>query len=304
MSRSTRDYTIFTPLRHPLVLAALAYVLIVCTGWSGAIRLWLLDPVALAKSEAEQAPDKELTGEERTARELVRLRDENAQLAQSYELMRQTHKQLNDFKEAFGPVTTDKAIPAEIILRGDSSNWRHSVYINRGSRHGVKEGYPVTIGRTLAGRVIACSPDTSLVQLVTDPAFTAAVSIVPNAPLDANARPQSSRGLLKGNGSAAPRMPALSLTDVALDADVKPGMLVMTNDAAAQLPAGLLVGSVRAVHHRSTFLEVEVESALDLPLTDMLLVIPHQRPTLNDAARRLAETFNGKGMERRHLDKG
>ena len=65
-------------------------------------------------------------------------------------------------------------------------------------------------------------------------------------------------------------------------------MFVLTNGSTGELPPGLLVGKVKATHHRGTFMEVDVEAAFDLAMTDVVMVLPHARPTLDEMARILA----------------
>ncbi len=60
-------------------------------------------------------------------------------------------------------------IPADIIGY-DTSNFRKSVTINAGSKHGVKSNDIVVSNDALVGRIVTISGSTSIVQLITDTA--------------------------------------------------------------------------------------------------------------------------------------
>ncbi|MCK6440591.1 MAG: rod shape-determining protein MreC [Planctomycetes bacterium] len=288
-----RHLSILGPLlKHPLLLAIPLYVLFLSIESIGSVRLWIMEPLALANSGAEENDD--LSDIERAERALQAKTQQAAALAQENEFLRQTLSQLTSYTTAFGGQTA-KPIPAQIILRGDSSNSRHSLLINRGSGHGVHEGYPVTIGNALVGRIKVCTAHTSLVVLITDPSSTVPVCVIPATPqgqVRADGTDRATRGLLRGNASATPRMPRLSVEDVALDAGIQEGMFVVTNDGAGQFPSGLLVGTVSEAKNRQSFVELEVQAAADVSLADIVLVVPHQRPTLDALARTLAGEHN------------
>ena len=60
-------------------------------------------------------------------------------------------------------------IPADIIGY-DASNFRKSIVINAGSRHGVKPNDLVVSNNALVGKITSVSGSNSVVQLITDPA--------------------------------------------------------------------------------------------------------------------------------------
>lgn len=359
MARRSR-YSLLTLFRHPLPLVVLPlFVVSLITGLADGSRLLLLEPIALASS----APD---VGENGRANPAAMAESEAngrlAELAEANALLRQAHSQLKEFSGGL-PGEPATPIPARIIRRGDSSTWRHSIYLNRGRDDGIVPGYAVTVGRTLVGIVTQAGPGVSLVQLITDPGVAVGVSILPSddsaaremlsnvarskpTVSDSNTakeptptgslrdlsllkdvggtseqepvvarggnpskdirfptglsgtpeemarglapRQRVTRGTLRGHGGSSPRLPKLPIEDVDVDTGVKPGMLVVTNDAAGALPAGLLVGFVSEVSNRNTFLHVEVACALDISLVDVVLVVPHQRPTLDEVSRMLA----------------
>src|SRR6185295_20338629 len=58
-------------------------------------------------------------------------------------------------------------VPARVIAR-DASGWFNTITINRGSSSGITLNMPVVTGGGIVGRVIALSPWTAQVMLVTD----------------------------------------------------------------------------------------------------------------------------------------
>ena len=294
MASWRRQRTLSTLFQHPLLIAIPLYVLLLSFGQLSGLRLYLLEPMAMADSGVED--ESELSEIEILERENQRLRDEYTSAKANLELFRQAWSQLSDYNIALGE-NAPKPIPARIILRGDSSNSRHSLYINRGSNHGIFPGFPVTIGRTLVGRVKEVSRNVSLVLLITDPGVVVPVNIIAEKskkPVSQDGSERTSRGLLRGNASARPRIARLNVEDIDLDSGVKEGMQVITNESSGQFPYGLLVGKVSEVKPRQAFLDVEIEIAGDVTLVDILMVIPHRRPSLDEVAQLLARD--------RHLD--
>lgn len=315
MRRRRRMVTIATPFKHPLVLAVLLYLPLATTGLGLDLRLLLLEPVAWATPSAEAPNYEELDDVERMKLQINDLQGKQAELAWENELLRQGYTQLADL-EAQSPDLVENAVLASITVRGDPSNWKHTIYINVGTNDGVNAGDCVTIGRTLIGTVNQAMMNISAVTLITDPASSVPICVVPVKPALHDQRyatafasgednqpaasgfsdlMQQNRGMMKGDSSEKPRIPHLKISGINLESRIAEGMLVVTNDAGGQIPSGLLVGRIERIHNRNDFLEVSVEAAMDLTISDVVTVIKHDRPTLNDIAREL--------MVDRHLDK-
>lgn len=351
-----KRYSLASILRHSLPLLVLPlFTILLITGAADGFRLLLLEPVALAAPDPATTDPASLSPAAAAQHAQIEADSNLAQLAHTNNLLRQAHSQLQDF--ASGQIeSTGQPIPARISWRGDSSNWRHNVRINRGTDHGIKAGYAVTVGRTLVGVITQCTANQSIVSLISDPGVSIGVTILPkdgaqaaailaasptrasDLPKDASAATQSgslkdlslledaeqsntpaqsarnpkppslpsipagtheemaralgpkqraTRGMLRGLAKANPRLPRLPIEDVDVDTGVAAGMLVVTNDAAGALPAGLLVGFVNSVSNRNTFLQVEVAAACDISLVDVVLVIPCDRPSWEEVTRML-----------------
>ncbi len=287
MKRQSQGFS--SLIRHPLLIAILLYVPLSTMEWRGKQSLFLLEPLAFALDSTPQ---------NQKPHPLLKHQEKIAELREANELLRQAYTQLKDFEINY-PQSFEQLnpIPARIIMRGDSSHWRRTVHINRGSQHAIKRGYPVTIGKHLIGQVIAVTPHISVVELITDPNFRAPVDLLPRSAFpnrlkerkhstktQTHVKMGTSRGILRGNASTTPRIPRLAVSDIDPEAQLEEGMLVMTNERGHKFPAGLLVGEVKEVSEKEAFFEVSIESFVDLAQNDLVLVLPHEPLNLGKSA--------------------
>jgi rod shape-determining protein MreC len=107
----------------------------------------------MRNAEAENGRLKQrLTEVEAALRDAQATRDENERL-----------NKLLDFQKD----KEYKTVPASVIAR-DPSIWFSSVVINRGSASGVELNMPVATAEGIVGRVVAVSPVTAQIMLLTD----------------------------------------------------------------------------------------------------------------------------------------
>ena len=119
------------------------------------------------------------------------------------------------------------------VVTGPTSNFAHSVELDKGSKAGVKVGMPVVNGSGLVGRVQQVTSSHSIVQLITDPEFRVGVKVLEGGVL----------GTARGRGPGSPLV-----MDTGLDADdpLEPGGSVATSGANnSRYPASIPVGTVR-----------------------------------------------------------
>jgi rod shape-determining protein MreC len=287
MPRNGEKLSLAWFLRHPLVTTSILLSLTIVLPYlrvGERLKLATFLPLARAQSEVSETPYEELSEDERVRVDLRRERDRVSALAAENARLRQA---LADFKTLGGVEFAGNPLPqavhAQVVFHGDASGWRHSCWINRGRQHGVAEGMPVVAGRTLVGRVFMAGDSHACVQLVTDPGFACSCLIIdPDAPEQPAA--ERVRGVLRGDGSAMPHFPRLELEDVAVGAHVVPGMHVVTNDYSGQFPLGLAVGVVREAIPQAGFLQVRIEANLDLSTLEVVQVLLHRRPELEQQA--------------------
>ena len=112
------------------------------------------------------------------------------------------------------------------VIGADSSAWRRSLLIDKGTRSGIRVGMGAVSGDAVLGRVVATGPWCSRVMLLTDPDCRVAV------------RSDRSRvkGILEGTGRQC------RIKYVGHAEDVRAGDLIVTAGLDEALPAGLVVG--------------------------------------------------------------
>ena len=269
-------------LRHPLVATCILLALTIVLPYlrvGERLKLLTFLPLAHAADEVNATAYEELSEDERVRFDLKLERERVTELAAENARLRAAlagRNALADFAEQPLPPMID----AQVIFHGDASAWRHSCTINRGKAHGVAEGMPVVSGRTLVGRVFMVGDKHACVQLITDPGFACGCLVV-----DPESETASQvRGVLRGDGSAMPHFPRLELEDVAVGAEVRPGMHVVTNDFSGQYPLGLSVGVVRETIPQAGFLQVRIEANLDLSTLEVVQVLQHARPEIEAKA--------------------
>lgn len=281
-------------LRHPLVATCILLALTMLLPYTRVaerLKMFTFLPLARAASDVPEPSDEGLSETELLKKALRAERERVAQLGSENAALEDALRDaraLADPDPAFAEVGLPRAVNARVIFRGDSSSWRHCIWINRGAGAGIEERMPVVSGRTLVGRTFMVSDDLCCVQLITDPGFAASCVIIDPAAPKARVR-----GILRGDASAQPHFPRLELDDVPLGDVVRPDMRVLTSDTTGQFPPGLNVGVVREAIPQSGFLQVRIEAGIDLAKLDVVQVLLHRRPDIE--AQALALLKKGKG---------
>lgn len=125
-----------------------------------------------------------------------------------------------------------KVLPAQVIGR-DPSLWFDSAIINRGSLDGVKLNMPIVNNGGLIGRVIAVSPITAQINLITKD--RSALGGVIGELGTSNAL-----GVVNANG----KREVLEMGYIPGTIEVQPGEMVYTTGQDGIYPAGLKIGEV------------------------------------------------------------
>jgi len=129
-----------------------------------------------------------------------------------------------------------KILPAQIIGR-DPSLWFDSAIINRGSLDGVKLNMPIVNNGGLIGRVIAVSPITAQINLVTKEKSGLGGVI-------GELGTSNALGVVSGNG----KREMLEMGYIPGTIEVQVGEMVYTTGQDGIYPAGLKIGEVSEVH--------------------------------------------------------
>ncbi len=116
------------------------------------------------------------------------------------------------------------------VIADSGSPFRQSVLLNVGAaRDGIREGWAVTDGLGLVGRISGVGQNSSRVLLLTDTASRIPVTI----------QPSGQKSILTGDNSILPVLDFIELPE-----EVRPGDRVISSGDAGVFPAGLLVGNV------------------------------------------------------------
>src|SRR5580692_7721823 len=161
------------------------------------------------------------------------------------------------FKEQF----ISKTMAAQVIGSSGSEQSR-SVYIDKGSRDGVKTDMAVITAEGVVGKVLRVFRSTSQVLLVNDQ--TSGVGAI--------LEKSRLQGVLRGTA-----LGEVVLEKVMSDESVQPGEKVVTSGGDQIFPKGLPVGTVTKVSPGpELFLNIRVRPAVDLSRLEEVLVITQQ----------------------------
>jgi|LakMenEpi03Aug12_release.lakeMendotaPanAssembly.Ray.scaffolds.fasta_scaffold06265_7 rod shape-determining protein MreC len=149
---------------------------------------------------------------------------------------------------------------AASVVGSDPSGWVRGALINRGTSSGVDIGMAVVTPQGVIGQVVAASPDTARVLLITDH----------SSGVDAIVQSSRVRGVLQGAGASG-----CELRFVTKDAAIKLGDLVVTSGLDRVYPKGLVLGTVAALSSSGPglFQAVSVKPSADVQRAEEVLVV-------------------------------
>ena len=166
---------------------------------------------------------------------------------------------LVDAQEAYG----FESLGARVIGRS-SSEWERSITIDRGSDDGLKSGMPVMGQAGLVGMVVSTTSETAKVRLVQDAQSGASAMV----------RSGNIEGIVRGSVEGV-----LYFEDMAADAMVNEGDVVITSGIGGSYFKGLVIGTVTKVERNasgSTMRAVVAQSGDGGLLQEVLVVLSMQ----------------------------
>lgn len=206
--------------------------------------------------------------------EIQRLRERNAELEEALALFQaelvqlreinSDYQRLSELLEYTTSVQNQEFITADVI-NFDQSSLLRTLVINRGTRDGITRGMPVITGLGLVGRVIEVTANASRVLLITDP------SSYVSARLQTSRAEGSVQGQLTGN---------LRMINIALDAAVQEGDLVLTSGLGGNFPPDIVIGQVQSKRQFEFELsqEAEIRSLVNFDTLEFVLIITNFQP--------------------------
>lgn len=241
VKRADEDFA--APLRRLLVGALVLLLLGIFLLWridsprAERFRASLVDAV-VPQMEWALVPVAEATQLARGFQSYAKLAEQNAELRRELRQMRawreaalqleqQNAKLLDLNKVRLDPALTQVT---GVVLADSGSPFRQSVLLNVGSdRDGIQDGWAVTDGLGLVGRISGVGRQSSRVLLLTDTASRVPVTI----------QPSGQRAMLTGDNSVFPVLAFIEKPE-----QVRPGDRVVSSGDGGVFPAGLLVGQV------------------------------------------------------------
>ena len=200
--------------------------------------------------------------------EIERLRIEQVRLNQDAEQARRLQALLG-FKEQF----ISKTLPAQVIGSSGSEQSR-VIYIDKGTRDGIKPDMAVITAEGVVGKVLRVSNKTTSQVLLINDQTSGVGAILEKTRL---------QGVLRGTP-----LGEVVLEKVMSDETVEPGERVVTSGGDQIFPKGLAVGTVTKVSPGpELFLNIRVKPAADLNRLEEVLVITQQEekePALAEGA--------------------
>ena len=203
---------------------------------------------------------EELVEENRMLRKQVL---EDVFWAQSIGALEAENRRLRTLAQLEAPAHSQRVLVAE-VTKINTSAFRQTLTINRGTRDGTYVGQPVLDERGVVGQIAATSLFQSTVLLITD---------VSHALLVRNARTDD-RYLAHGNGQG------LTLRYVPRHNDLKPGDILLSSGLDDTYPEQHLVGKVTqiTVQPGRDFLEADVQAEAQLHRNREVLLAWHRKP--------------------------
>lgn len=155
----------------------------------------------------------------------------------------------------------ESVITAAIIGRGADHWWQH-VVLNRGRRDGVAVGYTVTGPGGVVGRVVAVSPSTSRVLMVSDP----------TSRIGGKVSRSRSMGVIRGQSSNRGVMEFFDKFP-----DVKAGDVVVTSSYSRLFPKDIPIGRIESIDLTKTPApEAAIQFSAPLPILEWVLIHPFE----------------------------
>ncbi|HEX9867660.1 MAG TPA: rod shape-determining protein MreC [Candidatus Tectomicrobia bacterium] len=189
----------------------------------------------------------------RLREEIKWLQQENHRYLEAY-LQYQRLQRLLNFREQ-----TPLDVVAAAVVGRNSNSWTEIIYINRGTRDRVAQGFPVVTSDGLVGQVIHAAPALSQVMLLTD--FRSGV--------DAIVQRTRASGIVAGRGRSIAELKFLPI-----GADLQEGDRLISSGMGRVFPKGLIIGEVKDIHRNGRQTQhVEIQPSVDFSHLEEVLVL-------------------------------
>lgn len=178
----------------------------------------------------------------RSLKEVSVLKKENQQLKINLMRLEEAEQENKRLKELLSFKNSPNLnIVAAKVIYFDSSNFRKSIMIDKGKKHGIKLGNPVITKDGVVGMVVRLDNFTSQIILASDLEFS----------MGAKIKRSNAIGVLSGSLGGGCRLRYLDL-----DEDVRIGDEVVSLEQNSRFPAGIVVGQVTEISREHSGLTI------------------------------------------------
>jgi rod shape-determining protein MreC len=249
-------------------------LLILPSGWTRKARLTTVTafaPIQWVASTLHALPAGVLPshGDAELQAQVDFFKDQIQKLLNENEILKDKVDQVSKLKQAC-PEHVFKLLHAGVLLPTDGSPWRKSLTLSLGSKGGVQKGMLVLYNNQLVGRILETSPWTSLVQLVTDPAFHAGAVAVPKTTVTAPAFDKRHVGVYEGTAGQRGQLKWF-MSGASIDPE---GFVLTTDDPANGVPRGLLLGRVAGIANAlGSSPRAEVDPVVDFRALEHVMIL-------------------------------
>jgi rod shape-determining protein MreC len=158
------------------------------------------------------------------------------------------------------------------VIGANPDIWEQTIQIGAGYSDGLQE-YMAILAEdgSLVGRIILCTSEASLVQLITDDKSSVGAMLQENAEM----------GVVKGEGRGGVRLELLNQ-----DAEVDTGDVVVTSGLGGTCPSGIPIGTITEISERRADLSVGIIISPRASLTslDRVMVVISPPPSTSPLA--------------------
>lgn len=200
--------------------------------------------------------------------------DQTQKQLNEIEILKSKLEQVSRLKQSC-PDQSFKLLHAGVLLPTDGSPWRKSLTLSLGAKGGIQKGMLVLYNNQLVGRILEAGTWTSLVQLVTDPAFRAGAVAVPRTTATGVTFDKRHVGVYEGTSGQTGNLKWI-LSGSSVDPD---GFVMTTEDPLNAVPRGLLLGRIAKIQNaQGASPRIDVEPVVDFRALEHVMVLAETRP--------------------------
>jgi len=213
-------------------------------------------------------------------RELLRYNEQLKLEIAKLKILSQRHEELldenNRLREKLGykERAPFKNLIAARVIKRSAATWWNTLIINRGSEDGVQSDRAVLTDMGLVGKTGRVSPHMSEVVLVTDELCRVAARV----------EGTREKGIVSGERGALAASRELRLRFLSRNAEVAPGMSVMSSGDGGVFPANLLIGRVKIFENKDISGEAVIEPSVEFTKLEDVFVIGVDPPAQASAS--------------------